>query len=242
MIPSSMRLVIFVALTSLGCKKVDRHPQKVETVPVPSTELPVPSTQLPVPAPGSAATGCVADRVTALSLEPEDRSDCTTGDDACKVDCAAGNASACFFRATKLQSIPERLEETVQLFSRACEHGLAIACTNHGATIWMRDGNTSCARRVFDKACAVNEPFACGMIGRLMLTTAQDPTQVAAARTYLEGICEKLAGPPCKMLANHLESGELGQFDQTQILPLLKRACEGGDPTACQDLQSRGSK
>jgi hypothetical protein len=241
-VSASMRLaVVFVAL--FACKKVERY-APAENQPPPQ----VPSQQwqeVPGAGTGSAPVatgGCVADRVTRLVLEMEDRGDCTTGDDACKIDCAAGSATACFHRGAQLQRIPERIDEAIALFGRACELGSAIACTNHGASIWLRTEESACARRVFEKACSVKETFACGMIGRMMVGQAQDPAQVAEARAYLERTCQELGGAPCKMLANHLVANELGPFDAAQIRPLLQRACEGGDASACADLQSTGSR
>ena len=239
-----MRLAV-VVLALLACKKVERHPpvanQPTQGSPAAQAQAPQ---QLAQPAvAGSAApvdpsSKCVADRVTSLAVVAVDRADCTTGDDSCKIDCAAGDASACFFRGAKLQGIAERTEEAVALFGRACELGLAIACTNHGASLWTRADDAACARRVFEKACAVKEVFACGMIGRMMVSSAQNDEQRAAARAHLERTCQELAGAPCKMLANHLAANELGPFDAAQIRPLLERACQGGDASACQDLQS----
>ena len=235
-----MRLAL-VALALFACKKVERHPP-VSNQPAQGLSPAAQAQQSAPPVVGSAAADpsskCVADRVTSLAVTAVDRADCTAEDDACKIDCAAGDASACFFRGAKLQGIPQRTEEAIALFGRACELGLAIACTNHGASIWMRADDAACARRVFEKACAVKEVFACGMIGRMRVSAAQTDEQRAAARAYFERTCQELAGAPCKMLANHLVANELGPFDAAQIRPLLERACQGGDASACQDLQS----
>jgi hypothetical protein len=241
-----MRLAV-VALALFACKKVERHPpvanqpaQGLSPAAQAQQQLPQPAvTGSAVPAaPLDPTSKCVADRVTSLAVVAVDRADCTTGDDSCKIDCAAGDASACFFRGAKLQGMPERIEEAVALFGRACELGLAIACTNHGASIWTRADDAACARRVFEKACAVKEVFACGMIGRMMVSSAQSDEQRAAARAHLERTCQELGGAPCKMLANHLVANELGPFDGAVIRPLLERACQGGDASACQDLQA----
>jgi TPR repeat protein len=191
--------------------------------------------QAPAPA---APTGCVADRITTLILAGDEREDCTGGEtDPCAIDCERGSAPACFYRASAIQG--EREAEALQLFGRACELGHALGCTNYAASIWVRNDDAAintCARRIFDKACAVKEPFACGMIGRMVISLAQDAAEVERGRVYLEKVCDELGGPPCKMLANHLQSaGAAG--DPAKIKSLLSRACEGGDPSACRDLE-----
>ena len=223
--------VTIVALAS--CKRVDRHPP-----PESANSAPSPAALAQAPA-AAATTGCVADRIPALTLGGDERTDCTTGDDACQVDCVRGSAPACFWRATRLQSEPERGPEAMQLFARSCELGHALGCTNYAAGLWINGDDaeaSACARRVFDKACAIKEPYACGMIGRMIVTHARDDAERARGRAYLERACEELSGPPCKMLANHLESGALGAYDPAAIKALLSRACDGGDPSACDDL------
>ena len=222
--------VVALAGGATSCKRVDRHPK-----PEPATAAPSPAA-LAQPA---GATGCVADRIGTLALGGDERSDCTTGDDVCRVDCERGSAPACFWRASALQNDAARAGEAMQLFARSCELGHALGCTNHAAGLWVNGDaaeSNACARRVFDKACAVKEPYACGMIGRMIITHAPDDAERARGRAYLESACEELSGPPCKMLANHLESGQLGAYDPQAIKTLLSRACDGGDASACDDL------
>jgi hypothetical protein len=115
--------------------------------------------------------------------------------------------------------------------------GEANACTNYGAGIWSgeaSDEELSCARRTFEKACAAKEPFACGMVGRVMLESMTPPAY-AEGRRYLEGACGKIGGFSCRVLAMHLESGKLGEYRPEAIRTLLGRACAAGDPNACGD-------
>ena len=88
------------------------------------------------------------------------------------------------------------------------------------------------ARRIFEKSCAAKEPFACGMVGRLMLESTKPPP-TAEGRKYLEKACADVGGFPCRVLAKHLESGRLGAYDPATIRTLLAQACVGGDPDAC---------
>jgi hypothetical protein len=133
------------------------------------------------------------------------------------------------------ESDPKEAGEAPQLYHRACLLGAAIACTNYAAGIWAADhtdDQLECVRRTFERACAAKEPFACGMVGRVMLESTNPPL-LAEGRTYLEAACDELSGFPCRVLAKHLESGKLGDYEPALIGTLLARACAGGDPDAC---------
>ncbi len=70
------------------------------------------------------------------------------------------------------------------------------------------------------------------MVGRVMLES-MTPPRFAEGRKYLEAACNDVGGFPCRVLAKHLESGELGSYPPGRIRSLLSQACEGGDPDAC---------
>ena len=125
--------------------------------------------------------------------------------------------------------------ESARLYRRACLLGAANACTNYAAGIWPgqnTEGQLACARRTFEKACAAKEPFACGMVGRVMLESVNPPAY-AEGRRYLEAACEEHGGFACRVLAKHLESGKLGDYRPELVRTLLARACARGDPDAC---------
>ena len=70
------------------------------------------------------------------------------------------------------------------------------------------------------------------MVGRLMIENTTPPA-FTEGRKYLEQACDKVEGFPCRVLAKHLESGKLGDYDPKLIPTLLARACRGRDPDAC---------
>jgi hypothetical protein len=151
------------------------------------------------------------------------------------VRCLAGDAGACQGLAYAIQKTGAPDNESAGFYRRACLYGAAIGCTNYAASIWARDHSEEeikCARRTFEKACTAKEPFACGMVGRLMLESTP-PSAPAEVRSYLEQACADVSGFPCRVLAKHLESGDLGDNPPGLIRNLLTRACAGGDPDAC---------
>jgi TPR repeat protein len=179
-------------------------------------------------------TSCVADSLGALrhlSSVPT----CTTGDWLCRAKCQLGDGTSCIGLAYSAEKDSKMQDEARGLYFRACVLGEANACTNYAATIWVKgssDEKLACARRTFEKACAAKEPFACGMVGRMMLESTTPPSY-AEGRRYLETNCDHVGGFSCRVLAKHLESGKLGEYQPEVIRSLLDRACSGGDPDAC---------
>lgn len=176
---------------------------------------------------------CIADSIGTLRRSAVPK--CSTNDWLCRAKCEAGNGASCLGLAYAAQEDSANAGEAARYFDRACRLGEANACTNYAAGIWVNehsDRRLTCARRLFEKACAAKEPFACGMVGRIMLESTTPPA-FAEGRRYLETACDKVGGFPCRVLAKHLESGKLGAYPPGLIRALLTRACSGGDPDAC---------
>jgi hypothetical protein len=114
-------------------------------------------------------TDCIADSIGALQLTPSLPS-CATDTWVCRVKCISGSSASCLALGYEVQKNPGKEDEAVRLYRRACLLGAANGCTNYAASIWARphtDSDLACARRTFEKACSAEEPFACGMVGRL---------------------------------------------------------------------------
>ena len=180
-----------------------------------------------------ADAGCLADSIGTLqrfSTVPP----CATDVALCTLKCKTGSAVSCLGLAYEAQK-NENEDDAKRLFRRACLLGSANGCTNYAAEIWggpHTDDELTCARRVFEKACSAKEPFACGMVGRLMLESSSSPSY-AEGRRYLERACSEVGAFPCRVLARHLETGKLGSYEPERIRALLRKACADGDPDAC---------
>lgn len=185
--------------------------------------------------PAPPATGCLADSLGPLNNRAS-RLDCADAD-ACRRECRIGSAGACLGLATRLDLDPKTAAEAQRLFERACVLGSPSGCTNTAAMIWTSepsDEETTCAMRLFERACQVKEHFACGMVPRLLLQRGE-AADVERAHNLLVKHCEDLKGFPCRVLAKHLEAGDFGAVSPERIRTLLARACDGGDPDACGD-------
>jgi TPR repeat protein len=174
---------------------------------------------------------CLVDAVGTLRLGTVPS--CNAGDLLCRVKCLVGDAGSCLGMAYTAEK--NRDTGAVSFYHRSCILGAANACTNYAAHVWAgehSDEQLACARRTFEKACAAKEPYACGMVGRLMLE-ATAPVPYEEGRRYLEAACETFGGFPCRVLARHLESGKLGTYPPERVRTLLTRACSGSDTNAC---------
>jgi hypothetical protein len=183
---------------------------------------------------GAPGQACIADSIAGLQRAPSVPT-CAFDDWQCRAKCWAGSAGNCLGVAYAADKDPTHTAEVVAFYQRACLLGEANACTNYAAFIWASDRSDNqlvCAQRTFEKTCAAKEPFACGMVGRIMLENTDRP-RFAAARAYLESACNEVSGFPCRVLAKHLESGKLGQYPPGTIRSLLAQACAAGDPDAC---------
>lgn len=181
---------------------------------------------------------CLADWARPITTKTAEL-ECAASDTGCRDACLEGDASSCYHLALSLEDEPAGAARAFLFHRRACELGLAIGCTNFAATIWATPGDSedpvSCAYRLFEKMCEIDEPFACGMYGRMILDSEPDAGDLARGRSVLERSCERLGGFPCRVLAKHLEAGQLGPVDAIRVKNLLGRACESGDDDACGD-------
>ena len=183
--------------------------------------------------PEGAPGACIADSAGPLHLVssiPRCRSD----DWACRLKCRTGDERSCIGLGYAANASGAD-DEARGFYEKACRLGAANGCTNYAATVWASkstDAELTCARRTFERACTAKEPFACGMVGRIMIESTTPPAY-ANGRRYLSAACDELGGFSCRVLARHLESGKLGDYPPEQVPTLLKRACATGDPDAC---------
>jgi TPR repeat protein len=166
---------------------------------------------------------------------------------ACGEACHLGDGVACFVRAIELEQEAHR-PEAAAMYLSACRAGVSIGCTNYGAFLWARERNDACAKRLFEKACAVDDAWACGMFGRVIVdAAASSPSEAARAeplrqgREILERSCQKLGRFSCRVLALEIESGKFGKADPSAVQALLARACATGDDESCGSPPSAAS-
>jgi TPR repeat protein len=198
------------------------------------------STHTPMPTKRPRAKGCVADKLGTLTDYGGQSPECKdVASVRCSQACAGRDARACYDLAMATEHDEAGDAEAEKMFRRACEMGMAIGCTNYAAVLWGRGENLGCARRIFEKACAANETWGCGMLGRMLITDeASGKAELARGREILERGCDSLGGFSCRALAMELEGGKLGPYKPARIRKLLARACTTGDSDGCRRSKS----
>jgi len=189
---------------------------------------------------GQEGPACAAADLGALRSATEKLKDppCGSGS-ACGEDCHLGDGVACYVRGIELEQEAHR-PEAAAMYLSACRAGVSIGCTNYAAGLWAREQHDPCAKRLFEKACAVDDAWACGMLGRIIVDDAQSSPSGAArdgqlrqGREVLERSCQKVGRFSCRVLALEIESGKLGKADPSAVQALLARACATGDEESC---------
>jgi len=198
-------------------------------------KVPRPNTVRRVPAP---ATGCIADILGELEIDAVRPAACPEEGDQglCARACDGGDAVACYLRAGVLEDKPATADQSTEVYRRSCAFGLAIGCTNYAADLWGADdpAGWKCAERVFEKACQADEPWGCGMFGRMIIDAdGAGPGERKRGRAILERACDELGSFPCRALALELETGRIGPTKRGLIPKLLARACKTGDRDGC---------
>jgi hypothetical protein len=189
---------------------------------------------------------CIADDLGPLQPDPSRKNPSCRSGPACGDACARGDAVACYVRGVELEEENPLSGEPEALYLSACRAGVAIGCTNYAARMWTRGdaADGTCARRIFEKTCAADDPFGCGMFGRLLVEevlvpgapeerTPAEREQLRRSRESLERSCQKLGHFSCRVLALEIERGVFGAPDEAAVQRLLTRACLTGDADAC---------
>ncbi len=188
------------------------------------------------PPPPVASSECVADELGELRMQKEPYTGCARQAASCVDRCVKGDADACMTHSHTLAEQGAR-EESALYLARACQHGLAIACTSYGADVVLAGTptakDTACARRLFGAACTVHEPRGCALEGKLMADAVTTPAERATVRAHLEHLCTELPGFTCRIYAYALERGQLGDHTPEDVAELMRRACQGRDVGAC---------
>lgn len=203
------------------------------------------------PASDAARVACTADELGPLDNNKMYQ-ECADTEDACRAACERDDVEACFGLAiveqqrameTESPDAPGYAEASNALYRKACLLGAPNACTNHAAHLWRfsRDrADLSCAQRLFDATCELEDPFGCGMAGRLLIDHAASPEhdEISQGRALLERSCLQLGGFPCHVLALYFEQGKLGAVPAGRIELLMKQACDGGVDQACGEYKT----
>lgn len=153
--------------------------------------------------------------------------------------CAGGDVWGCYALGSAIfRFLPDRVEHARDLFEDACEDGVPEACLEIGRfRMTGVDGDRSAmdALQFYERACTDGVEYACVVLGEAHAAgvgTRRDPLRAAELLTWA---CDEAGVPQaCTGWANLLD------VDDEQRAALLRRGCEGGDPVACDALDTEG--
>ncbi len=157
--------------------------------------------------------------------------------------CAGGVFEGCFRVAVAKiagDGVAKDVKGGLAQLNAACDHGEPRACEKliglyakgRGTDVPADPVRTRLAAR---KACEAGSEIGCRAGGALTAASLTGTT-VGQADAMLEEGCEKGAPGACRTLGQVLMDGSGGTVDRPRGLALLRRACEGHDAVACEEL------
>jgi TPR repeat protein len=164
---------------------------------------------------------------------------------ACTARCDAGDAIACTEAGVDLGNAKKNYREQLRLYTRACDLGYLLGCTNLGTTVradspeWSpKKPNPACAADLFELTCAAGEPNGCGELGFAYADGEGRPRDLAkAVAAFKHGCVDARLDDPiiaqsasleCALFVDTVDSGKLGTVDPAVVAAADARLCELG--------------
>ncbi|MBP8810422.1 MAG: SEL1-like repeat protein [Kofleriaceae bacterium] len=150
--------------------------------------------------------------------------------------CDRDEVAACW-RLGALLYDDGRPVDGARLFARACDAGLAAACTSLGNAAYTGRGapwEVARARELYRRACDAGDDLGCANLGELDELGVGAPPDPAAAVALYQRACDDVAIAGCARLAAAHVSGLGGvDRDRPRALALATRACDAGNAEGC---------
>lgn len=192
-----------------------------------------PKPATPATATTAAVVACEQPPVPLLLAWPA-ADDCKDASLACRQQCAAHQAEACYQLARHAEQA-KQLTTARAFYHQACMGGHASGCTNYAAYAY-RFGNViaaPCIRPFFVAACDAADSYGCGMTTVVDLRNAKDAAARQALAPTAREQCARIGGFTCDILYNMLSEAIMPPLDGNEAAAARRRACETGAPQAC---------
>ena len=158
------------------------------------------------------AVSCPVDLLPKHAEKPKFLSDgCADSPNGCIKKCQTGDASACYSLALLIQEHTEIGNEVSEaLFLRSCSLGIVSGCTNRAAIIFESKKDDpiaeKCAVDTFEKACSLDDAWACTMYGFALLEGISREKNLKESDLILSKACALSSSPqhPACAKANEL--------------------------------------
>jgi TPR repeat protein len=165
----------------------------------------------------------------------------------CVAKCEAGDAVACAEAGASLAMDQRDYRAQLHLYTRSCNLGYMLGCTNLGATVMVdtpewkpKQPNLACAGELFELTCDAKEANGCAMLGTAYIEGKARPKDLAKAlAAYKRGCLDAPLRPSepgdlpsvqfaCESLLDAHDHGTLGTVDPAIIAAAESRMCELG--------------
>ncbi len=154
--------------------------------------------------------------------------------------CEAGHGISCSkVAALYAQGIVGTGEEDTSVWdAKACEHGDAIGCFNHGAGL-RRAGKLEEAYAVDTRGCSLGVGESCAALGMAHLKGRGAPEDTAAALGQFEKACDLGYSRGCTAAGATVSVADTSPEAPARAEAFFRRACELGDTNACEALERK---
>ncbi len=160
--------------------------------------------------------------------------------------CDLGDSRACNNLGDAMaygDGVSRDVENAASSFGKACRLGEALGCANLGYMVEHGEGiarDVARARRLYRDACAAGEVYGCLHRDLLAAEDAGAPRDPDRALAHWRHACEnERVAKACAFVGVMYEDGPDGVArDEEKSMQAMSRACELGEPRACEWVKS----
>ena len=154
--------------------------------------------------------------------------------------CEAGHGMSCSKVAAMYAQgvVGTGEEDTSGWDAKACEHGDAIGCFNHGAGL-RRAGKNEEAFTADTRGCSLGMGECCAALGMAYLKGRGAAKDTAAALTQFEKACDLSYASGCTAAGATVTAADTSADAPVRADAFFRRACELGDSLACDALRQQ---
>ncbi len=156
-----------------------------------------------------------------------------------RTSCEGGDATACHRLGRRYEQgtggVQASAPEAGAWFRKGCEAGVVVDCGLAGNALGVADDPA--AHPVAKKGCDAQDPFACYVLGHLLLVGLGTPADPAAGLERIRKGCDAGIPNACTELGQVYAGAAPGVApEHAKARPLLETSCKEGNQTSCMWL------
>ncbi len=156
--------------------------------------------------------------------------------------CQRGLLRACAkegFRLIETSRDPAPVKRAIALFTKACDGGDALGCSNLASFTWDGEGvarDPKKAARYAEKACTAGDAFGCGTLGSLWAQGELGKKDPVKALGYFTKACDGGSASGCNQVGLVYAAGDGVKKDLDRAMTVWAKACKDRNASACSNL------